>query len=403
MKLIFVNRYFHPDHSATSQMLSDLAFYLAAQGEQVHVVTSRLRYDEPEARLARRERTEGVFVHRVWTSRFGRHFLPGRALDYLTFYLSASLRLLRLVRRGDLVVAKTDPPLISVPAGWVAALRGARPVNWLQDLFPEVAIELGTRGSAGRFGAWLRRRRNRSLQRARFQVVLGERMRDRVLGEGAEPAKVRLIPNWADGSQIRPVEHLVNPLRREWGLDARFVVAYSGNLGRAHDYGTLLEAIHHLRGEPTIRFLFIGGGAGMEALRQCCRERGLEHVDFRPYQPRERLRDSLGVADLHLVVLRPELEGLVVPSKIYGILAAGRPTLFVGAEDGEVAAMLREAEAGVSVPIGAGAQLADEIRRCQADPAACFTMGRNARCMFDRHYSRDRALSKWMDLLCELK
>jgi len=155
-KLIFVNRFFFPDHSATSQMVSDLAFALAAAGFDVQVVTSRLRYDDPAAELPGREAIAGVQVHRVRTTRFGRHLLPGRALDYLTFYLSAAWRLFRLLRRGDVVVAKTDPPLISVPVGWVAGLRGARLVNWLQDLFPEVAAALGirlARGTAG--GCWL--------------------------------------------------------------------------------------------------------------------------------------------------------------------------------------------------------------------------------------------------------
>jgi colanic acid biosynthesis glycosyl transferase WcaI len=124
-------------------MVSDLAFYLAKRGHAVNVITSRQRYDAPDAHLGRNENVSGVEVHRVWASRFGRGFLPGRAIDYLTFYLSTAWRLLRLVNAGDVVVAKTDPPLISVIAGWVAGLRRARLVNWRQDLFPEVATALG--------------------------------------------------------------------------------------------------------------------------------------------------------------------------------------------------------------------------------------------------------------------
>ena len=139
---------------------SDLAFWLAQRGDSVCVVASRQRFDDPLARLASWETVEGVEVYRVRTSRFGRHFLPGRAVDYLTFYLSASFRLWRLALRGDVVVAKTDPPLVSVVTGWVCRLRGAELVNWLQDLFPEVAVELGIRGLDGWPGRFLRRLRS---------------------------------------------------------------------------------------------------------------------------------------------------------------------------------------------------------------------------------------------------
>jgi len=146
MKSVFVNRYFYPDHSATSQLLSDLCFFLADKGFQVHVVTSRQLYEDPEAELAEEEEVNGVKVHRVWTSRFGRTHLLLRAVDYLTFYLSAGYKLLSLVSREDVIVAKTDPPLISVVAWLVAKLKGAMLINWLQDLYPEVAMALEVRG-----------------------------------------------------------------------------------------------------------------------------------------------------------------------------------------------------------------------------------------------------------------
>src|SRR5438552_3038149 len=161
-RVVFVNRYFHPDHSATSQMVSDLAFYLASRGWNVGVITSRLSYDDARARLAPRENVRGVDVRRVWSSRFGRAFLPGRAVDYATFYCSAFFAIRR--ERDAIVVALTDPPLISV----VAALASHRIVNWLQDLFPEVANALGIR--APRF---LRRVRDWSLRRARMNVAIG--------------------------------------------------------------------------------------------------------------------------------------------------------------------------------------------------------------------------------------
>jgi hypothetical protein len=205
VKLIFLNRFFHPDRSATSRMLSDLAFALAERGRAVCVITSRQRYDAPADTLPPTETVHGVSVYGVWTSRFGRANLLGRAIDYATFYLSAAWRLWRLARSGDVVIAKTDPPMLSVIAAPVCRLRGARLVNWLQDIFPEAAQAVGVGGRVARtpYGLmrWLR---NGSLTAAHMNVVLGERMAERVSTTTPVPTAItsrpdtqRLPPSWA--------------------------------------------------------------------------------------------------------------------------------------------------------------------------------------------------------------
>jgi len=401
MRVVFVNRYYAPDHSATSQMLTDLATALAADGADVHVITSRLRYDDASAALPPRERLDGVSVHRVRTSAFGRARLPGRALDYLSFYVTASLRLCRLSRRGDVVVAKTDPPLISVPAGWVARMRGARSVNWLQDLFPEVAAELGVGMASGASGRILRWLRDGSLRKASANVVLGRLMRARVSALGVDPRRIATIPNWADGAALRPVDREANPLRREWGLEGRFVVGYSGNMGRVHEFDTIVGAAEALRAQTSVVFLFIGGGAQAAAIKVASEGRRLTNLLFRPYQARERLGESLGAADAHLVTLRPELEGLVVPSKFYGIAAAGRPTLFVGDPEGEIGTIVREAECGICVRQGDVAGLASAIVTLRDDPALRARMNGNARRVFESSYDKRIAVECWRRLLPE--
>lgn len=400
MRVHFVNRFFYPDHAATSQILTDLAFVLAGEAYDVRVVASRLRYDDPGARLAAREDCRGVRVRRVWTSRFGRRWLPGRALDYLTFYLSATLALLLTVRRGDVLVAMTDPPLISVPAALVTRLRGARLVNWLQDVFPEVAEELGMPGGGGVSGRILRAFRDASLRAAAVNVVLGERMAERVRARrGVQARRVQVIPNWADGTAVVPVAREANPLRRDWGLGDRFVVGYSGNLGRAHDFADLVAAADALRDDDRVVFLFIGGGARQADLSRTVAEKGLANVQFRPYQPRERLSRSLGVADLHVVSLRPALEGLIVPSKLYGAAAAGRPVLFIGDPDGEVARLCRRFQAGWAVVPGDRDRLVDLIRALAADPRPALAAGGHARRMLEDEFSLEHAARGWAGLL----
>lgn len=409
--VIFLNRFFHPDHSATSQMLSDLAFALAAEGRSVVVITSRQRYDDPAARLPARETVGGVEIHRVWTSRFGRADLVGRAIDYLSFYLSAAWALWRLARPGAVVVAKTDPPMLSIVAGPVARWRGAAFVNWLQDIFPEVAVELGVGESptARVLFRILGRLRDASLRRATVTIAIGDRMAQRVVGFGVPAARVRVIANWADGTLVRPIAPQDNPLRAEWGVQDAVVVGYSGNLGRAHDYRTILDAIARLErdaeigpGGARVVWLFIGGGAQHEAFRREVSEMRLSSVRFAPYQPREQLAQSLSVPDVHLVTLRPELEGLIVPSKFYGVAAAGRPAVFVGDADGEIARLLQRHDCGTTVAEGDAAGLARIVVELASRPADRMRMGDNARTAFMRHHDKPVAVAQWRRLLDEL-
>ena len=396
VKLIFLNRYFHPDLSATSQMLSGLAFHLASRGAEVHVITSRQRYGDPSAQLAAEETISGVRVHRVLTSRFGRRTLPGRALDYASFYLWAAAKLAALAQRGDIVVAKTDPPLISVPALLVTRLRGARLVNWLQDLFPEAAERMGLRlpGITG----LARAARDASLRGAEINVVLGELMRKQVEKIPGAPRST-VIHNWADSRNLVPVEPTSNPLRSAWGLDGKFVVAYSGNMGRAHEFDTILEAAGKLRSQPSILFLLIGDGHHRDRIAALARERGLSDLQFRPYQPAELLSQSLGSADVHLTTLLPALEGLIVPSKLYGILAAGRPAIHIGDPEGEVGRILETAQCGFAVPPGDASLLAKRLVELSSNPQLVAHLGRNARTAFEASFSEQIAFRHWENLL----
>ena len=401
-KTVFVNRYFWPDHSATSQLLTDLAFAFSQHGRQIAVITSRQRYDDPLARLPAAETTEGVAIYRVWTSHFGRHGLPGRAFDYLTFYLNALWRLWRTLSRGDVVVAMTDPPLICIPAALVASLRGARLVIWHQDLFPEIARVLGVKGLRGKLAERLLKLRNASVRRAAANVVLSRNMAQRLIDQGNPLENIHIIPNWSDGSTIYPTASEQNPLRAAWGLNNRFVVGYSGNMGRVHEFATLLDAAERLRDAPQIVFLFIGAGYHRAWIENEAKKRGLGNVLFQPYQSRERLVDSLGVPDIHVISLRPEIDGLVFPSKLYGVLAAGRPPLFIGAELGDVAQIVRTEHCGLVFGTGDAQGVAQGILRLQGDPELKQAMGQKARALFERHYDIEIALSSWCQVFTPL-
>jgi glycosyltransferase involved in cell wall biosynthesis len=398
VKTIFINRYFYPDHSATSQLLSDLAFDLASRGKEIHVVTGCQLYGNPQAALPAQEWIKGVHVHRVRTSRFGRGRLWGRLADYLTFYVGATWQLLRLVHGGDVVVAKTDPPMMSVLAAWVARFRGGVLVNWVQDLFPEVATSMEVYGM--RFAApILKRLRNQSLRLSRSNVVLGEIMAERLQGEGIPSERITIIENWADGEAIRPIPKRDNPLVMEWGLENKFVLGYSGNMGRVHEFKTMIDAAEKLKELEEIVFLFIGDGIARQWVVSEVARRGLTNVQFYPYQSADRLRWSLSVPDVHFVSLRPTMEGLIVPSKFYGIAAAGRPIIHIGDPEGEIARILEREQCGWSFCIGEVDALANCILRLSQRGAEAREAGVCARLAFDRKYARSHALDSWCRLL----
>jgi glycosyltransferase involved in cell wall biosynthesis len=378
-------------------MLADLAFHLAARGWDVGVITSRLRYEDTpssafgtfdahsslpfaprsgekvaEGRmrgaLASRETIHGVDVHRIWTTRFGRGSLLGRAVDYLTFYVSAFFAIRR--ERKSLIVAMTDPPLLSI----VATLAAPRVANWVQDLFPEIAQHLGMR-----VPRLVNRMRDWSLRRARVNVALGEAMA-RKIGVNAV-----VQHNWA-GSDLTRAE---SP--RHTG---EFVVGYSGNLGRAHEFDTMLAAARAL---PHIRFDVAGGGAQLERVRA----NAPANVTFRGYAPREQLAESLSSADVQLVSLLPAVEGLIVPSKFYGLLAVGRPVIFIGARDSELAQLIRERECGYAVEPGDAAALIAAIGKLEQDRAHAVELGRRGRALYDARFAPEIAFANWQRILTD--
>ncbi|HEY2322031.1 MAG TPA: glycosyltransferase family 4 protein [Thermoanaerobaculia bacterium] len=372
MRIVFVNRYFYPDHSATSQMLADLAFHLAARGWDVGVITSRLRYESsvlgPRSSDENRETVNGVDVRRIWTTRFGRGSLLGRAVDYLTFYVSAFFAIRR--ERKSLIVAMTDPPLLSI----VAALAAPKVVNWVQDLFPEIAQHLGMR-----VPRLLNRMRDWSLRRARVNAALGEAMA-RKIGVNAV-----VQHNWAGGDLTRAESP------RHTG---EFVVGYSGNLGRAHEFDTMLAAARAL---PHIRFDVAGGGAQLERVRA----NAPANATFRGYAPREQLAESLSSADVQLVSLLPAVEGLIVPSKFYGILAVGRPVIFIGARDSELAQLIREHECGYAVEPGDATALIAAIGKLEQDRAHAVELGRRGRALYDARFAPEIAFANWERILTD--
>jgi glycosyltransferase involved in cell wall biosynthesis len=403
-KIIFVNRFFYPDQSATSQILTDLAFFLSKEYNEVHVITSRNLVAGRTNQLCRNEIISKVSVHRVGWSGLQSPGLLYRSLNFASFYWSAAFQLMKHATDRCIVVVKTDPPLLSVWAWWLLRAKRVHVINWLQDVYPEVAIRFGVRFTRGRIGRLLMRLRDRSLRNATVNVVLGSRMAVYIESRGIPRKSIHVIPNWVDDKAIHPVESEVNSLREKWGLANKFVVGYSGNLGRVHEFETAVEAAERFRGRQDLCFLFIGGGFLYAGLKEELRRRALDKLAiFMPYQDQNELANSLSAPDVHWVSLRPEFEGLIVPSKFYGIAAAGRGVIAITDADGEIARLVDRYKCGTVVAPGDGNALAELLQRMIGDRALGAEWGRNARAMLDSHFSRTQALDTWNKLVRSLE
>ena len=400
-KVIFVNRFFYPDHSATSQLLTDLVTKLKLEGKEIHIVTSRMKYDDETVVLKDFEVWQQVYIHRCWSSRFGRSVLIGRSVDYITFYVTSFITLLRLTAKNDIVVAKTDPPLISVTCAIVVKLKSAVLINWIQDLFPEVAKDLGIKLFNGFLYIIIKAVRNWSLKVARFNVVLGKIMAEKINKEINRSDTTVIIPNWVIGREMKPVHRSGNLYRDEWGVGDKFVIGYSGNLGRAHDYKTILNAAIELKENSEIIFIFIGGGAGYDILKRESDKLNLPNITFKPYQPSDHLSQSLSVADVHLISLEPTLEGLIVPSKLYGILSVGRTIIFLGDTDGEIARELKEGRCGYTARIENHKNLVSIIRYLYNNKDECDEFSANARALYENKFSVEKSISGWHRVLTD--
>jgi colanic acid biosynthesis glycosyl transferase WcaI len=398
MRVLLINQVFYPDVAATAQHAHDLARHLVEHGHEVHVIASRSLYGAKGASLPAEEERDGIRIHRVGRSIFGKAGIAARVLDFGLFYLAAAVKAMR-VPRPDVTVCFTTPPFIAL-LGWaLRLLRGSRFVYWVMDLYPDLPVACGVmrpRSPATRFFESVNRF---CLRRADRVVVLGRCMRDRVRGKGVDRGQIALIGVWSDQAEVAPIPRDRNEYAERWGLGDRFVVMYSGNFGLGHDVDTMLEAARLLADDDSVRFLFVGGGKKKEFVDRSVQERGLPNVVLDGYQPRERLDHSLSAADLHLASLLEGVEGIMVPCKLFGIMAAGKPTAFIGHPESELSRVLAEHRCGVTIRQGDAAGLVALIRELAADPDRAAAMGERARDALAQAYNRDRACERWRRLL----
>jgi glycosyltransferase involved in cell wall biosynthesis len=394
MRILLLNQCFHPDVVATAQHGWDLARRLAADGHEVTAIASRSIYGSVGATLPPEEVIEGITVRRVAASRFGKASIMARAADFLGFYVRAAIEALRLPRQ-DVAICFTTPPFISLVGLALGALRGTRTVYWAMDLYPDVPVACGVMGARSIATRALERVNRACLRRSAKVVVLGRCMQSLIESKGIPAGRLELIRPWAEPGTPAVPRGAPNRYRAEWRAGERIVVMYSGNFGLGHDFETIVDGISALRDDPRFLFAMVGGGKRKPGVLAALRERGIANVVDAPYQPRESLGELLAAADVHLVSLAPGMEGIMVPSKFFGVAAAGRPVVCVGSPRGEIARCVAEKGCGRVVAPGDAAGFREALAAFAADPSSIDAMGAAAARGAQGEWSASRELDRW--------
>jgi putative colanic acid biosynthesis glycosyltransferase WcaI len=392
-RLLVLNQYYWPGVEATANLLTELCEALAATHD-VTVITGASRG------LPLRQLRNGVQIIRVRSTTYDRSHLFRRAANYVTYMVGLVWRAM-ISKRPDLVVCMTDPPFIGAIARLVAARFRVPLLIVMQDVFPEIAVKLG-RLRNPLVVRLLRLLVNSSLRAADRVVVIGETMKRRVEAKGVRAEQIRVIPNWVDSTALAPA-----PRVNEWGqahkLVKRFVVMHSGNVGHAQNLDSLIRATTFLRDLDDLSVVVIGSGARRSELVALARLVEADKVDFHPYQKRDLLSLSLSTADVHVVGLARGLAGYVVPSRLYGILAAGRPVIAATDRESETAQLVADVGCGVIVPPGDPFALAIAIRAAHDGEFDLAEMGRRARAFAETEADRAIAVRRYRDVLGELE
>lgn len=399
MRVLLLNQYYWPDLAATAQILTDLAEGLASRGHDVTVLCSRRSYIGNGARLPRKEARNGVTIFRLPALGGGKSAgFVRRVADLLTFYAAATCKCV-FTSGVDVVVTLTTPPMIGLLGRLMQRLKGVRHIHWCMDMYPDLFVANRVIKEARLLHRLFARAVGAYVGHCDAVLVLGRHMRSRMLSYGPRPERVRILPLWANGQEVRPVPREGNWFISKHGLEGKFVVLYSGNIGAVETLDTVVEACERLLRDKDVLFLFIGGHADQARLKARVEARGLTNFRFLPYQDRDDLAYSLSAGHVHIVYFMPGKEGMKVPCKIYGILAAGGPVVYVGPQRTEVADIVAQRKVGVAVEDGDVDAFVNAIRSFRDSPSLLREVSHRSRATFEEQYDADVILDRFDRLL----
>ena len=397
-----ISELYYPEQNATGFFLAGIAEGLADSKATVSALCAQPSYNQRGTKAPKTELHNGVDIRRCWSTTCDPKKIWGRLLNFTTASLSIGWRALFSIDRGDKVLVVTNPPLLPFFVRVVCWLKGAKFVLLVHDVYPDVFVPLGLMQSSHplyRMMSWVNGKLYASADRV---VALGRDMARLVEEKSQGQAHVSVIPNWGDVDVIAPTPKAENALLQKLNLSDKFVVHYSGNHGRTHDLLSLIEAAELLKNELDIHFLFIGEGSGKAEAVERAETLGLKNITFRTFVDRSELNTSLNASDVSVVAFKKGMAGISVPSRLYNLMAAGKPILAVVDDDSEVADVIREAELGVAVPPESPKLLTEQILVLKHDPTRREQMAVNSRNEAVEKYSYETIKQQYRDLFDSL-
>lgn len=403
---MIISEPFYPQVAAIGQLLTDLSEDLVKAGFQVKVVTGNPNnIFNKNNRIPRKENYKGIEIIRLKNTTFSKYKMTGRVLNYLSFHFLVYLNVL-FCERPDLVFVLSTPPFISFSGLMLKLFKGSKVIYNVQDLFPDLAVELGK--LRNKTFIFILKTLSKYIIRKMDKVIvvgecMGRKMKEELLKD-IEADHIVTIHNWTDGEKLKAIGEEENYLKKEWGLGGKFIVLYSGNIGYLHEFDTIISAAEDVQNKryKDVVFVFIGEGIKKEYIRKKAEEKGLNNILFFSYQPREILTYSLGLANISLVTLEKGFEGMVVPSKIYGILASGRPVIAVVGGESEIVEIIRKGKCGKIIKIGGYKALSKAIINYYKNPQKCNEEGMNGRKYFEKNFDRKIATRKYIEVIKEV-
>lgn len=403
LHILLVTQWFPPEQAPVGHMMLELARSLVQHGHQVTVITGFPNHPEGRVfggyskRLILKEEIDSIQVWRVWLATSPKRTKLNRMLTFLSFTVSSSLVFL-FAAKCDIVFAVLQPLSVGPFLSAVCRIKRAKLVFNVQDLHPDVPIDLGL--IRNQLMIWFLRRIERFTYRhCNAVTTICEGFRNHIRSKRSAADSVYVIPNWIDTEAVRPQCRLT-PFRKELGLNEEHIVClFAGTVGHVSGADVLLDAAERLRTIKHIRFLFVGEGPIVPQLKESVARRGLSNVLFRGFQPRERLSEVQSTSDISLVTLKHGKGTHSVPSKVLGYMAAGRPIVASVHEDSETARQIRSADCGLVVPSEEAAALADAIKSLADNKATCDRLGRNGRTFVEHELAMDRVLERYVQTL----
>ena len=354
LKILAISQVYYPDTASVSQHLTDLSENLANKGHDITVFSSKRDYEDARINYLKYELINGVKIHRIKNTGFGKKNKISRLLDFSTFNIIIGFKLLFIKKRKyDIMLGMTSPPLLSYLGLKLAILKQIKFIYWTMDLQPELSI-VAQYIKDGSIAARLLQKMGDYIFKSSDRIItLDSFMKNHVNKRiGKVDKKVDVIPVWPVINTLYEGSRLSNPFRIQHNFKEKIVVMYSGNHSVMHPLTTLLDAAVLLRDDPRFLFVHIGGGIKLEEVIEYKEKYSLKNILILPYQPRENIHISLGSADIQVVSLGDGCIGYTHPNKIYGSMFVGKPILYLGPNDSHISEILDQCPGNISVRHG---------------------------------------------------